>query len=71
MTTNDEVEGFNIVKAILRKNRKPLCRLHFNAKQKYIGLFDSDKNEIRYPIETLDQIFDFSDELLKMTAYYE
>lgn len=94
VTTNDEVEGFNIVKAILRKNvdasriiardtqsyfgvllddnnRKPLCRLHFNAKQKYIGLFDSDKNEIRYPIETLDQIFDFSDELLKMTAYYE
>ena len=57
VTTDDELDGFNIVKAILRQkldvqriqsrdtqsyfgillddnNRKPLCRLHFNAKQK-------------------------------------
>ncbi|GGP57067.1 type I restriction endonuclease [Shewanella saliphila] len=94
ITTNDEVEGFNIVKAILRQkvdatriiardtqsyfgvllddnNRKPLCRLHFNAKQKYLGLFDVDKNETRHPIETIDQIFDFSEILLQTTAYYE
>ncbi|HGY1044668.1 TPA: hypothetical protein ACNUWH_003591, partial [Aeromonas salmonicida subsp. salmonicida] len=55
-TTIEEMEGFNVVKAILRQqfdvtriaardtqsyfgillddnNRKPLCRLHFNAKQ--------------------------------------
>ncbi|MGB6138182.1 MAG: type I restriction endonuclease [Shewanella sp.] len=94
ITTNDEVEGFNIVKAILRQkvdatriiardtqsyfgvllddnNRKPLCRLHFNAKQKYLGLFDVDKNETRHPIETIDQIFDFSEILLQTTTYYE
>ncbi|UJF22277.1 type I restriction endonuclease [Shewanella sp. OMA3-2] len=94
ITTNDEVEGFNIVKAILRQkvdanriiardtqsyfgvllddnNRKPLCRLHFNAKQKYIGLFDLDKNETRHPIETLDQIFDFNDALLQTISCYE
>lgn len=29
-------------------NRKPLCRLHFNRTQKYIGLFDLEKNETRH-----------------------
>ena len=33
-------------------NRKPLCRLHFNRTQKYIGLFDIEKNETRHPITT-------------------
>ena len=59
ITTEEEIEAFNVVKAILRQkidaqrihardtqsyfgvllddnNRKPLCRLHFNTKQKYI-----------------------------------
>jgi hypothetical protein len=93
-TTHDEIEGFNIVKAILRQkveanriiardtqsyfgillddnNRKPLCRLHFNAKQKYIGIFDSQKVETRHPIETLDQIFDLSGPLLDTITVYE
>jgi len=52
-------------------NRKPLCRLHFNTKQKYLGLFDVDKNETRHPIDNLDQIFDFSDALLQTIKYYE
>ena len=30
-------------------NRKPICRLHFNRAQKYIGLFDAEKNESRHP----------------------
>jgi hypothetical protein len=94
ITTEEETEGFNIVKAILRQkvdasriiardtqsyfgvllddnNRKPLCRLHFNAKQKYLGIFNSDKTETRYPIEILDQIFDYSEALLATTALYE
>ncbi|MDN8600855.1 type I restriction enzyme HsdR N-terminal domain-containing protein [Citrobacter sp. S2-9] len=89
-TTMDELEGFHIVKAIVRtvidaprivhrdtksyfgilvddNNRKPLCRLHFNRNQKYIGLFDLEKNETRHPIETLDDIYTFS-EILKSTA---
>ena len=66
-TTLEELEGFHIVKAIVRavvdakrivhrdtksyfgvllddNNRKPICRLHFNRSQKYIGLFDAEKN---------------------------
>ncbi|MDM5150615.1 type I restriction endonuclease [Aeromonas salmonicida] len=93
-TTIEEMEGFNVVKAILRQqfdvtriaardtqsyfgillddnNRKPLCRLHFNAKQKYIGLFYADKKETRHPISSIDEIFTFADQLLTATAVYE
>ncbi|MDF2412987.1 MULTISPECIES: type I restriction endonuclease [unclassified Aeromonas] len=93
-TTIEEMEGFNVVKAILRQqfdvtriaardtqsyfgillddnNRKPLCRLHFNSKQKYLGLFDTDKKETRYPICSIDEIFTFADQLLTATAVYE
>ncbi|HDX4050093.1 TPA: type I restriction enzyme HsdR N-terminal domain-containing protein [Enterobacter soli] len=48
-------------------NRKPLCRLHFNRSQKYIGLFDLEKNETRHPIASIDDIYSFAD-ILKATA---
>lgn len=90
VTTMDELEGFHIVKAIIRtvldaprithrdtksyfgvliddNNRKPICRLHFNRAQKYIGLFDLEKNETRHPIGTVDDIYSFAD-ILKATA---
>lgn len=51
-------------------NRKPLCRLHFNRNQKYIGLFDLEKNETRHPIESLDDIYKFSKELQATAALY-
>ncbi|MGE4261059.1 type I restriction endonuclease [Shewanella sp.] len=93
ITTEEEIEGFNIVKAILRQkldvarivsrdqqsyfgillddnNRKPLCRLHFNTKQKYIGTFDENKKETRHPIESLDDLFKFADQLLATAAHY-
>lgn len=38
-------------------NRKPLARLHFNTTQKYIGLFDAQKNETRHPIDVLADIY--------------
>lgn len=93
-TTIEEMEAFNVVKAILRQkfdvsriaprdtqsyfgillddnNRKPLCRLHFNAKQKYLGLFDEEKKETRHPISSIDEIFTFADQLLAATTVYE
>ncbi|MGR5195253.1 type I restriction endonuclease [Vibrio rotiferianus] len=93
-TTDEEVEGFNIVKAILRQkvevqrvfsrdtqsyfgillddnNRKPICRLWFNTKQKYIGIFDESKTEVRHPIESVDDIFNFSEQLQNTLALYE
>lgn len=94
VTTVEEIEGFNIVKAIVREsvevsrvaardtksyfgvllddnNRKPICRLHFNRTQKYLGIFDEEKKEVRHPIETLDDIFNFSDELRRTASSYD
>lgn len=80
-TTLEELEGYQIVKAIAcsevkpqrvvhrdaksyfavlldNNNRKPIARLHFNSKkQKYLGVFDLEKNETRYPLESLDDIY--------------
>ncbi|SCW98995.1 MULTISPECIES: type I restriction endonuclease [unclassified Pseudomonas] len=93
LTTMEELEGFHIIKAIVRtvidskriahrdtqsyfgillddNNRKPIARLHFNRSQKYLGVFDRDKNETRHPIASLDQIYDFSDSLKETITYY-
>jgi hypothetical protein len=83
-TTLEELEGYQIVKAIAcgevkphrvthrdaksyfavlldNNNRKPIARLHFNGKQKYLGLLDEDKVEERHPIEELDEIYAHAD----------
>ena len=91
-TTEEELEGFMIVKSIIRakgeiakiqykdnqnyfaiyydKQTQPICRLHFNRAQKYIGLLDSDKKEERVAIGSLDDIFSHSDHLLKTLENY-
>lgn len=94
VTTEEELDGFNIVKAILRNefsveriiyrdtqsyfgillddnNRKPLCRLHFNTKQKYLGIFDQDKKETRHAIDQLDDIFTYADQLIASCQHYK
>ncbi|UVM23809.1 type I restriction endonuclease [Pseudomonas wadenswilerensis] len=94
LTTMEELEGFHIVKAIVRtvvdakriahrdtqsyfgillddNNRKPIARLHFNRAQKYLGIFDKDKNETRHPINSLDEIYEFSNSLKETINYYQ
>ncbi|MCI6772676.1 MAG: type I restriction enzyme HsdR N-terminal domain-containing protein [Bifidobacterium pseudolongum] len=44
-------------------NRKPVARLFFNTKQKYIGLFDENKNVTRHPLESLNGIYAFADQI--------
>jgi len=84
VTTDEELEGYYIVKAIVSNvvdpdrvfqrdtktymgvllddnNRKPICRLWFNSKQKYVGLFDENKKEKRVPIESTKDIFLLTD----------
>lgn len=86
ITTEEELEGFHIVKAVLREavdvkriqskdtksyfavlldgnTWKTICRLYFNSKQKYIGLFDKDKKEIKTPISNLEDLYGFASEL--------
>ena len=94
VTTQEELDGYYIVKSILRlrlnseriigrdtisyfgillddNNRKPICRLYFNSSKKQIGLFDEQKKETKYEISKLDDIYKFSDQLLKIVDYYE
>ena len=94
VTTEEELEGFRIVVAILRRklpisriayrdtqsyfgillddnNRKPLCRLHFNGGIKYLGLFDDNKNETREMIESIDDIYQFEEALLRTVNLYQ
>ena len=94
ITTNEEIEGFHIVRALLAKqidpsrvvmrdtksycgvllddnNRKPICRLHFNTAQKYIGLFDIDKNESRIPISIPKDIYQYADKLAAKIDEYD
>lgn len=94
-TTLEELEGYQIVKAIAcsevkpqrvaqrdaksyfavlldDNNRKPIARLWFNGKkQKYLGLFDSNRVETKHPISGLDEIYDYADQIrafVKMLA---
>jgi Uncharacterized conserved protein len=93
-TTDEEIEGFFIVKSILRSkvssekithrdaqsyfailfddnNRKPLCRLYLNSEtSKHLAIIDEDKKEVKYKIETLDDIYKYSDKLIKVAERY-
>ncbi|EGJ50267.1 type I restriction enzyme HsdR N-terminal domain-containing protein [Desulfocurvibacter africanus] len=95
VTSDEEKEGYLIVKAILRDtvdvsrvamrdtqsycgillddiNRKPLCRLHFNGRQKYLGLIvDKDKKEDRVTIESLDDIYTHADRIRAAVDFYQ
>ena len=92
-TTLEELEGYQIVKAIAcseikpnrivhrdqksyfailvdDNNRKPIARLHFNTKQKYLGLLDESKVETRHPLDSLDEIYAHSDAIREAVARY-
>lgn len=92
VTTEEEIEGYNIIKAILRQtvdvkritmrdtksycgillddnNRKPICRLHFNSSQKYIGILIQKKKE-RFNIDSVDDIFKYTEQIKSTVAEY-
>lgn len=51
-------------------NRKPICRLRFNYSQKYLGLFDANKNEERISIAAVNEIYKFESRLVETVASY-
>lgn len=52
-------------------NRKPICRLYFNSKTtKSIGIFDSTKNEQKFQIEKLSDIYQYSDQITAVIETY-
>jgi len=38
-------------------NRKPICRLRFNRKQKYLGVFNANGDEDKIPVTSVDDLF--------------
>jgi hypothetical protein len=93
-TTEEELEGFLIVKTILRQkvpvsrvtyrdaqsyfaiflddnNRKAVCRLYLSSGKKFIGTLDENKKETKNEIKSLDDIFNYSTELLKTIEQFE
>ncbi len=93
VTTNDELDGYFIVKGILHgvidpdrveyrdaktyfsvliddNNRKPICRFHFNGRQKYVGTFDEDKNETRHSVNDVNDIIEQANTLRRMARRY-
>lgn len=51
-------------------NRKLICRLYFD-KRKFISFIGEDKKENKVEIKTIDDIFNFSDELLRIAENYK
>ena len=85
ITTQEEIDGYNIIKAIVSEvvdparvimkdtksycsvlldnnNRKPICRMHFNAAQLYLGII-ANKEEERIPINAVTDIYQYAERL--------
>ena len=93
VTTEEELQAFYIVKAILcsnvdinkithrdaqsyfailfeDNNRKPICRLHFNGSKKYVETFDYDKTGTKNLINSVNDIYGLSQQLIDTLGYY-
>ena len=95
ITTEEELNAFYIIKAILRgrvapervamrdvqtycgillddNRNKRICLLRFNnPKKKQLSLFDASKKEQKVPIQSLDDIYQFADQLVAAVDRYE
>lgn len=52
-------------------NRKPICRLRFNAAQLHLSLIDKNKNENRVAIDGIDDIYNYADQIIAVVQHYD
>ncbi|MDY5433698.1 type I restriction endonuclease [Bacteroides pyogenes] len=53
-------------------NRKPICRMYFNsASKKYIATFDGNKEKTKHEIFSLDDIYNYSAQLIDIVRFYD
>jgi hypothetical protein len=52
-------------------NRKPICRLLFNRAQLYLAIIDENKNEERIPIDGIDDIYNYAEQILATVQRYD
>jgi hypothetical protein len=51
-------------------NRKPIVRLHFNGKTKYVTVFDTAKGQVRHDIQNVEEIFGIRDAVRSIVGSY-
>lgn len=51
--------------------RRPICRFHFDRKQKYIGFFDENKKEEKIPINNLNEMYLHANKIKATVGYYD
>lgn len=94
VTTDQEMEGFHIVRAIVAaeadvdrvfmrdtqsycgillddNNRKPICRLDFDGKKKFLVTFDEKKQATRHAISSPSEVYRFREEILVAVRAYK
>jgi hypothetical protein len=52
-------------------NRKIICRLYLNGNKKYFVTLNEERKEVKNEIKSLDDLFDFADQLLSIVATIE
>ncbi len=94
VTTVQELEGYYIVKSILREivdvkrlimrdgisfcsvllddtNRKPICRFRFDSAKTTLGVFNEQRQEEKFAIEDINDIYNYADRLKIVIQHYE
>lgn len=51
-------------------NRKPICRINFDRKQKQIMIPDANKNFTRYYLDRVDDIYSYKPQLIEIVKNY-
>ncbi len=51
-------------------NRKPIVRLHFNGKRKFVTVFGADKTEARHDVGGVEDIFQLRESIKSVVASY-
>lgn len=52
-------------------NRKCICRMYFNSSNKYVATIDENKKDVRHLIESLDDLYKYSQDYFNTIAMYE
>lgn len=68
VTYRDTVTYFGIL--LDDNNRKWICRVYLNKSKKYITISDENKNGIRYDIENIDDIYNYSEQIIEACKKY-
>ena len=52
-------------------NRKCICRMYFNSSNKYVATIDENKKDVKHLIDSLDDLYKYSEDYFKTIDVYE